>query len=190
MVSARINIPWHRSADYFNGAAWHKTIAQAGGGTLITQGSHFLDVVLWALQDTAASAMGYSRTPVFDVEVDTLTHGIVETTRGTLINISSSMVAATEQPATIEMYGERGTACYRNAGYFSSVKFVGVKVQKQLPPARGVHALQRSLSGFARWVLHDTPAYLTPLPQALPVLEAVDAIYRSSHTGKQESVQP
>jgi UDP-N-acetyl-2-amino-2-deoxyglucuronate dehydrogenase len=29
--SIRINIPWHRTQSYFDGAAWHKTIAQAGG---------------------------------------------------------------------------------------------------------------------------------------------------------------
>ncbi len=47
--SIRINVPWHRTQKYFGGAAWHKTISQAGGGTLITQGSHFLDIALWAL---------------------------------------------------------------------------------------------------------------------------------------------
>ena len=31
--SMRINIPWHREQSYFDGAAWHKTIAHAGGGT-------------------------------------------------------------------------------------------------------------------------------------------------------------
>ena len=185
--AVRINVPWHRSADYFNGAAWHKTIAQAGGGTLITQGSHFLDVAFWALNDRAASAMGYTRSPLFDVEVDTLSHGIVETQRGTLINISSSMVAATEQPVTIEFFGERGTALYRSADVFPSVKFIGVKVKKQHPPLRGVHALQKSLAGFAHWVLDDIP-YLTPLPESIPVLEAVDAIYRSAESGKRELV--
>ena len=39
--SIRINVPWHRNQSYFDGAAWHRTMALAGGGTLITQGSHF-----------------------------------------------------------------------------------------------------------------------------------------------------
>ena len=42
--SVRINIPRHRTQSYFDGAPWHRTISQTGGGTLITQGSHFLDV--------------------------------------------------------------------------------------------------------------------------------------------------
>jgi UDP-N-acetyl-2-amino-2-deoxyglucuronate dehydrogenase len=176
--SIRINVPWHRTQSYFDSAPWHKTLAQAGGGTLITQGSHFLDVALWALGEGPISAMGYTATPGFDVEVETLAHGIVETSGGTLISITSSMVAAPKQAATIEVYGERGTARYCDLPT-SAVKFVGVRTRKERPPEWGVHALQRSLAGFANWVLDKKP-YLTPARETLPVLVAVDGIYRSA----------
>lgn len=185
--SMRINIPWHRTQTYFDGAAWHKTIAQAGGGTLITQGSHFLDVALWALGGQSVSAMGYAKTPLFDVEVDTLTHGIIETAGGTLVSVVSSMVAATEQKVTIEAYGERGSAFYSDRP-FPQVKFVGVKIRKERPPERGVHALQRSLKGFANWILNDKP-FLTPAASTLSVLATVDGIYRSAMTGQKSKVE-
>ena len=86
--SIRINIPWHRTQGYFDDAALAQDDRQAGGGTLITQGSHFLDVALWALGEPPVSAMGYTATPGFDVEVETLAHGIVETAGGTLVSIS------------------------------------------------------------------------------------------------------
>lgn len=184
--SIRINIPWHREQKYFDGAQWHKTIAQAGGGTLITQGSHFLDIALWALGEKPVSAMGYAQTIGFDVEVDTLTHGIIEIDAGTLINITSSMVAASEQAVTIDVYGEKGTAKYTNMP-FPSVKFSGTKVRKERSPEWGVHALQRSLAGFANWVLDEKP-FLTPAHETLPVLAAVDAIYRSAKSGQKESI--
>jgi len=186
--SIRINIPWHRTQSYFDGATWHKTIAQAGGGTLITQGSHFLDVALWALGgEQPVSAMGHTASPGFDVEVDTLAHGIVETEGGTLISITSSMVATSEQAVTIEVYGEWGTALYRDSP-FPRVKFIGMKARKERPPEWGLHALQRSLAGFANWVLTDKP-YLTPANETLPVLAAVDGIYRSAKSGKRESIE-
>lgn len=185
--SVRINIPWHRTQKYFDGAAWHKTIATAGGGTLITQGSHFLDVVLWALNELPVSAMGYAKTPLFDVEVDTLTHGIIETSGGTLISITSSMVTASEQAVTIEMYGERGAVSYKDSP-LPHVKFIGVKVRKERPPQFGVHALQRSLAGFANWILKDKP-FLIPAASTLPVLAAVDGIYQSSVLGSRFKIQ-
>lgn len=185
--SMRINIPWHRTQSYFDGAAWHKTIAQAGGGTLITQGSHFLDVALWALGEEPVSAMGYAKTPLFNVEVDTLAHGIIETSGGTLISVASSMVAATEQKVTIEAYGEKGTASYADRP-LPHVKFIGAKIHKERPPERGVHALQRSLKGFANWILNDKP-FLTPAASTLSVLAAVDGIYRSAATGQRSKVE-
>jgi len=185
--SMRINIPWHRTQSYFDGAAWHKTIAHAGGGTLITQGSHFLDIALWALGENPVSAMGYAKTPIFDVEVDTLTHGVVETEGGTLISIASSMVAATEQKVTIEAYGENGTAIYANSP-LPHVKFISVKIQREQPPEWGVHALQRSLVGFANWILNDK-LFLTPATSTLPVLAAVDGIYRSASSGQRQRVE-
>jgi len=184
--SLRLNLPWHRTQSYFNNAPWHKTIAQAGGGTLITQGSHLLDVALWALGEKPVSAMGYKTSTGFEVEVDTLVHGILGTEGGTLISITSSMVAASEQAVTIEVYGERGTALYKDLPLLG-VKFVGVKVRKERPPEWGLHALQRSLAGFANWVLADKP-YLTPAHETLPVLAAVDGIYRSAGSGKRECI--
>jgi UDP-N-acetyl-2-amino-2-deoxyglucuronate dehydrogenase len=184
--SIRINIPWRRTQKYFDAAAWHKTIAQAGGGTLITQGSHFLDVALCALGEPPVSALGYTASPGFAVEVDTLAHGIVETAGGTLISVVSSMAAATEQAVTLEAYGERGTAFYRDLP-FPAVKFVGLKIRKERPPELGVHALQRSLMGFAKWILDDKP-FLTPAASTLPVLAAVDGIYRSAKTGQKSKV--
>jgi len=185
--SIRINIPWHREQSYFDGTPWHSTITHAGGGTLLTQGSHFLDIALWALGENTVSAMGYAKTPLFDVEVDTLTHGIAETKSGALISVVSSMVAATEQKVTIEAYGEKGTAIYAN-GPRSHVKFIGVEIQKEYPPERGAHAFQRSLAGFAKWILYDKP-FLIPAASALPVVAAVDGIYRSAKTGQRVQVE-
>jgi predicted dehydrogenase len=185
--SVRINIPWHREPAYFDSAAWHKTVAEAGGGTLITQGSHFLDIALWALGEKPLAAFGAAATPEFDVEVETLAHGIIETEGGTLISIVSSMVAAREGAVSIELYGQRGTAIYANRPY-PHVRFEGVSPRRERPPVWGVHALQRSLAGFARWVLQDSP-YLIPAAEALPALAAVETVYRSAQSGLREEIK-
>ncbi|MFZ4615122.1 MAG: Gfo/Idh/MocA family protein [Rectinemataceae bacterium] len=185
---ARINIPWHRERKYFEASPWHRSISRAGGGTLITQGSHFLDVALWSIGKAPVSAMGYVASPGFDadidVEVDTLAAGIVETEGGALISISSSMVAAREGRVSVEVYGERGSAVYTNKPWPRLVVWApGLRASRA--PLPGVHALQRSLAGFVGWVLTDRP-YLVPASEALSVLAAVDGIYRSAASGKRE----
>jgi UDP-N-acetyl-2-amino-2-deoxyglucuronate dehydrogenase len=202
--AARINVPWHRKASYFENAAWHGKMATAGGGTLITQGSHFLDVILWAMQgDRPKTAMGYIAQRNFGlanreqsatndrhlmkIDVEDLAQGIVEMESGALMQISSSMVASSEQPVSIEMYGEKGTAVY-SSDPLPHVQFRNVAVKAQKPPYRGVHALQRSLEGFRAWIVEGRP-YLIPAHQALPALAVVEALYRSAASGKREKIE-
>jgi UDP-N-acetyl-2-amino-2-deoxyglucuronate dehydrogenase len=183
----RCNVPWHREAAYFEQASWRGELARAGGGTLLTQGSHALDVLLWALNSPPRIATGMCAQAGFPhVEVETVALGAIELENGALIQVSSSMVARPEQAVTLELYGERGTALYSGRP-LPHVRFRGLRVKRARPPGRGLHALQRSLEAFRAWVLEGEP-YLTPAEEALPVLAAVDALYRSCHSGNREIV--
>lgn len=184
LLYARINVPWHRRTDYFRRSrAWHSSLARCGGGTLLTQGSHFLDVALWAAGSPAVSALGHIAQRRFqEVEVEDLAFGIVELADGALIEISSSMSAATEQPATIELYGERATARYRD-GLIPRLSFHGASVRPPRPPMRGLHALQRSLEAFRQFAVKGK-AVLCPVPEALQTLAVVDAVYRAADRGQ------
>jgi UDP-N-acetyl-2-amino-2-deoxyglucuronate dehydrogenase len=184
----RINIPWHRERNYFEGSAWHKTIVQAGGGTLITQGSHFLDVALWACRSRPVSATGMTARRVFkDVEVEDLAMGIVELENGALIEICSSMAAAREKATSLEIYGSKATASYTDRP-FPQTRIAGTRVTTERVPIFGVHALQRSIEGFRRWV-NGGERHLVTGRESLPVLSAVEAIYRSANQGQKLKVE-
>lgn len=183
----RCNVPWQRGADYFEQGPWRGELARAGGGTLLTQASHALDVMLWAMDSPARAAAGMSARPGFPgAEVETLALGTLELESGALIGVSSAMVARPEQAVTLELYGERGTALYGGRP-LPHVRFRGVHPRRERPPARGVHALARSLEGFRAWVVEGRP-YLTPAAEALPVLAAVAALYRAFESGRVEPV--
>jgi predicted dehydrogenase len=184
---AQANIPWYRQARYFESAPWRGEIAKAGGGTLITQGSHILDILLWAMSSPPKAACAVTTQRKFEeVEVEDLAMGIVELESGALLNITSSMVAKPERAIGIEVYGERGTAIYSNQP-LPHVRFKGVRLKRSKPPTKGLHALHRSLEGFRAWVLEDQP-YLIPASEALPVLATISAIYKSAKAGHKEPV--
>ena len=185
--AARCNLPWRREADYFQQAGWHARLETAGGGTLLTQGSHLLDIVVWALGCRPANAIGaIARRKFKQVEVEDLAHGLVQMQDGALVQISSSMIAKPEQALTIELYGDQATARYSDRPW-PHVHFKGRRIKSTAPPIFGLHALQRSLEGFRAWVMEDRP-YLTPAREAIPVLAVVEAIYRSAQTGCRESI--
>jgi predicted dehydrogenase len=187
---ARANIPWHRGAAYFHrGAGWHTSLARSGGGTLLTQGSHFLDLLLWAIDSPPVRASGITRRIAHpDVEVEDLAFGLVELANGVVIDMCSTMASPFEKPATLEVYAEKGIARWVD-GIFPRLHFEGIRPPHAHPPAGGLHALQRSLIGFRNW-LRGGPSHLCTAQEAFPALACVDAIYRSAHSGKCETVSP
>jgi predicted dehydrogenase len=187
ILYARINVSWHRERNYFEDSPWHKSLAQSGGGTLITQGSHLIDIVLWAVGSPPISATGTTAQTIFaDVEVEDFAAGTVILKNGAIIQITSSMVSPKEQPVLIEIYGERGIAIY-SSNPWPRVKFIGIYPKTKRPPHWGFHALHRSLKGFRNWILQDE-TYLIPGEEALPVLKVVEAIYQSAEKGQQVKI--
>jgi UDP-N-acetyl-2-amino-2-deoxyglucuronate dehydrogenase len=181
------NLPWHREGDYFTGSPWHGSMAASGGGTLITQASHLVDVLLWAMKGHPVAATGMTARRRFrNIEVEDLAMGIVELEGGGLISITSSMISVTERPVRIELYGSRGAAVYTGPEG-PRVRFEGIRPARRRPPVWGMHALFRSMEGFRQWVVRDKP-YLTPAEESLPVLAAIDAVYRSAVSGRREVV--
>lgn len=187
LLYARCNLPWSRSEEYFTQGAWRASLASAGGGTLLTQGSHLLDLALWAMGSPPLEAVGMTAQRKFsNVEVEDLAQGILTLADGGQIAISSGMVAAQEQALRLEIYGESGTAIYTDRPW-PRVTFLGVRGRAPALPVRGLHALHSSLIGFRDWLALDRP-YLTPAREALPVLAAVEAIYRAAQSGQKVTV--
>ncbi len=205
----RCNVPWHREASYFESASWHASKARSGGGTLLTQASHALDVALCAAaygQVSSASKMerGWRASGVIrrmrfkQAEVEDFAAATVELEGGPVIQLTSSMVSAVERSVTIELYGERANAVCRTApvGRLRISRRKGTAASASVGPpesrfpaldVHGLHPFARSVEGFRRWV-DGGPSHLCPGREALPVLAVVEAIYRSAESGKVEEV--
>jgi len=183
----RVNVPWNRKRGYFDDSPWHKSMARSGGGTLLTQASHVIDVALSAMGGHPVRVMGIVDRKVFtDVEVEDFGTGLIELDDGAVLTVTSSMIAVPERRILMEIYGTGGTVLYEGPD-FPKVRFLGTKVKKRRPPIRGLHALFRSIEGFRRWITGGEE-YLTPAGSTLSVLAAVKALYRSAETGKREPV--
>jgi predicted dehydrogenase len=195
LLYARCVVPWRRNRDYFEAAwGWHGLKARAGGGTLITQGSHFLDVIIAAAGGRAVRATGITANAVFDgIEVEDLAMGIVELSGGALVSVTSSMVTNPGRPPEIEAACEKGTVIWvgspRPQGRSRvRIRAPGVKVRPERPPVPGVHPLSKSLEAFRRWIADGGPAPVTA-EDAFRTQAAVDALYRSAASGRTETVE-
>ncbi len=188
----RVNMPWHRGPEYFTTGAWRSRKAEAGGGTLLTQTSHWIDIALEAMGGAPVAATGMTaRRRFVDVEVEDLGMGTVELANGALLSVTGAMTVNPHQKVTIEVYGERGTAVYTGPDDFppsSKLRLLGVRKKRYSMPFPGLFSLQRNLIGFTRWI-RDGARYDNEAGRSLPVLATVLALYRSAETGRKESIE-
>ena len=177
-----VDVPWFRGERYFTGSPWHASGERAGGGTLLTQGSHVLDIALLASGERPAKATGRTYRRVHrSVEVEDLATGVVETESGLPITITSSMVTRPQRRVSIAAYGRAGTVVYRGP-WRPSLRGRGVRVRAPIVITQ-LHAYVASLAAFRDF--HDGCSRCAcAAADALPVMRAVEGLYRSAAEGR------
>ena len=181
----RVNMPWHRGPEYFASGAWRSRKAEAGGGTLLTQASHWIDIAL-GRGARAVSAVGMTRRRFADVEVEDL--GMTVELGRRALSVTGAM---TVNPIRRCDRGMASAAPPYTADDFppsSKLKLLGVKKKRYSMPFPGLFSLQRNLIGFVRWVRDGVP-YENEAARSLPTLATVLALYRSAESGRKEAIE-
>jgi len=104
-----------RTAAYYDSAAWRGTKALEGGGCLMTQSIHIIDLLQY-LMGPVRSVMGRVATQFHDIEVEDTATAVVNFTNGAMGIIESTSSVRTALKSRIELHGELGTVV-ANAQY-------------------------------------------------------------------------
>ncbi len=180
LLYTQVIVPWYRSADYFREAAWHASAARSGGGTLLTQGSHGLDIALCVGgPPVRATARVFHRLHTSS-ETEDLASAIVETGSGAPVFITSSMVSRPGAQVSIAMYGSSGSLIYHGPQR-ARLRAYRVRVGRSIVLTQ-LHPYVASVAGFRDWV-EGGPPHRCTVADALPVMRAIDGAYRSARTG-------
>ncbi len=105
------NTLWHRTDAYYNSAPWRGTWAYEGGGVLINQAIHALDLLLW-LAGSPSRVIGQIRTLNHQIEVEDCAMAQLEYENGQIGIVQATTVAIPGYPERIEIYGSQGSAIY------------------------------------------------------------------------------
>jgi len=107
LVEARVK--WFRPAEYYGGSRWRGTWTLDGGGALMNQAIHTVDLMLWLLGDvTRVSAK--AATLLHDVEVEDSVVATLEFASGAIGTLLATTAAWPGNPRTLEITGTHGTA--------------------------------------------------------------------------------
>ena len=102
-----VTMPYHRPQAYFNQADWRGTWAMDGGGVLMNQGIHMVDLLVWFMGDPT-EARAYAGTLQRQIEVEDTLVASLHFANGALAAITATTTAAPGFPHRLEIYGSRG----------------------------------------------------------------------------------
>ncbi|WP_454041481.1 Gfo/Idh/MocA family protein [Cellulosimicrobium sp. Marseille-Q8652] len=104
---ATTHVHWFRDDDYYRAASWRSTTGQ-GGGSLMNQGVHNVDLLRW-LCGPVESVTAQSGTLAHAIEAEDTTVATVRFTSGALGVVTTTTAAPPGFPATISLFGSRGS---------------------------------------------------------------------------------
>jgi predicted dehydrogenase len=107
-LGARAQMMWARTADYYRARPWRGTKAGSGGGVLMNQAIHTIDLVQWLLGDVT-SIRGTTAALMFGdvIEVEDTAVGVLEHESGVRTNFYATLTHFEHAPVFIEVTCEQ-----------------------------------------------------------------------------------
>lgn len=102
-----MTVPYYRSRAYYAQAAWRGTWKLDGGGVLMNQGIHQIDLLVWYMGDPVA-IQARSATLHHAIEVEDTLTATLRFANGALATIAATTTARPGFPHRVEIYGTIG----------------------------------------------------------------------------------
>lgn len=181
----RASVLWHREAPYYTESGWRGSMETEGGGTLINQSIHTLDLMLYtvgpATRVKGASSIDYLK-GVIDVEESV--HAVLEYANGARGLIHCSNSNAIDAPIELEYVLEkgalllRGDRLYRLQGDECEVVFTPASINVGGKDYWGTGHLAQIQDYYAHIISGEH--FWLDGEQAYPALNLVKAIQQSA----------
>jgi predicted dehydrogenase len=190
LVSARVK--WYRPPEYYAGSRWRGTWALDGGGALMNQGIHTVDLLLWLLGDVAR-VQAVTRTALHAIEVEDTAVATLEFAAGAVGTLEATTAAYPGFARCAEITGTEGTVVVEHD------RVVGVHLRAE-PPEPAPNSDANTNASASSAVVSDVRAhrrvienFVDAVRTGAPLLcdgrdgrrsvALVEAVYESARTG-------
>ena len=191
LVSASLMMRYYRSQEYYNMAGWRGTVAGDGGGVLMNQGIHGIDVLCYLLGNPVG-VTGYARTLLRDIEVEDTAAAAVEFDSGALAVIDATVCSQPALPRRLTICGEKGSVVLEEDSIAAwnlpvpcppeaQVSTGGSGAADPLGVAR--ENFMREYRNIVAHLVEGAPLLLDARQGRIP-LSVILGVYESSKTGK------
>jgi UDP-N-acetyl-2-amino-2-deoxyglucuronate dehydrogenase len=194
-ILATASVKWYRPPSYYAGSDWRGTRALDGGGALMNQGVHTVDLLLW-LVGPVWRVSGKVATQLHKIGVEDTAVAILEFANGAIGTIEATTAAYPGYARRVELTGSNGTATLEGDALVA-VDLRGVADLSQRSAASNDRAKPENA---ASPVVSDVSAHRAVIEDFVGAIregrkpccdgaegrrsvEVIEAIYRSSEEG-------
>lgn len=204
VIGAHAHLPWFRADAYYAGkhGAWHGTWKLDGGGSMMNQGIHTVDLIQW-LAGPVESVFGFYGVFNHKIEAEDQTVAVLKFASGALGTFYSTTCAIPEGAQRVYMYGSKGS--FSKHGSTLELYEMGTKAERERmiklfggqkdDGAIAKDPMAVSADGHLLIVEDLVKAIRTnrepviPISSATHAVEIACAIYKSGKTGKEVKVK-
>ena len=195
LVLADAYIKWHRTQEYYETSDWKGTWALDGGGALMNQGIHNIDLLNY-LVGPVESVVARTATLAHRMETEDAAVALLIFASGALGAIEGSTASWPGDSGRVELHGDRGTIALED-GRIVTWKLADAAPDEEeqmlgeaslgsgasSPTAIGYEMHRRQLADMVEAVLHDRPPAISGA-EGRESVAIIRAIYDSSQQGK------
>ncbi|MDX1933649.1 MAG: Gfo/Idh/MocA family oxidoreductase [Capsulimonadales bacterium] len=180
IVLANATVPWYRTQAYYDSGDWRGTWEMDGGGALMNQGVHTVDLLQWLVsgQGRVTQVFGQTRTAAHErIEVEDVAAATLTFAGGAIGNLSATTAAYDGFPVRIEIYGTEGSAVLEG----DRLRFIRLSTGEAFQTEEAAsHALSVARGGTAS-VREETVTRIGPAHSA-----PVGAVWGDAHQAQIE----
>jgi UDP-N-acetyl-2-amino-2-deoxyglucuronate dehydrogenase len=193
---ADARVKWYRPPEYYGGSRWRGTFALDGGGALINQAVHTVDLLLWLLGDVVR-VQSRTATALHAIEAEDTAIAILEFASGALGVIQATTAAYPGYPRRLEITGTEGTVILEqdrilaaNLGHPPAGISAGVPDENESASSAVVSDVRGHQALFEDFI-HAIEQNTSPIcdgREGRRSIALVEAIYRAARHGGAASV--
>ncbi len=192
LILASARVKWFRPVEYYAQSRWRGTWALDGGGALMNQGVHTVDLLLWLLGDVSR-VYAHAVTALHNIEVEDTVAATLEFASGAVGTLEATTAAYPGYPRQLELTGTEGTCVLRRAQLIAAdlrTPFDGSELDDgntnasaSSPVVSDARGHRKILEDFIRAIETDGKP-LCDGREGRRSVELIEAIYKSSREGR------
>lgn len=197
-------LPWYRAQSYYEGShgSWKGTWDMDGGGSLMNQGVHTVDLLQW-LGGRVKSVVGAFGVFGHDIESEDKSAALLKFENGALGTLTTTTCAYPGLSQIAVIHGDKGSIAW-SEGHLTAWKIQGERMKEEEaemltlygpkekrgastssdPMAVGSSGHVGMIEDMVQAILEDREPGIT-IESARHAVEIVNAIYESGRTGKE-----